>query len=277
MKFKGQIISCVPCKGYAFIRPSWAKVTDGSRENIYCYYASDREKASRRCFITLLDKQHPENHIVQKNKRGEEIYLPAGEPQVVWFETVWQDYKNGYKLMAINLVDEKHITDEERDEAEKNANVKPDLEDACNLAYSKPIINDSVIDHLINLANKAKEVIKEKVNNILMLPAPKAKEVKENVELVTPEIIYLGTSMPIETVVENEYVETIESVDVEEDSYDEYDQYDDEYDPYDEYDEFGPSIQKMRSKKPRDAYRPKVKNHRKAKASKYNYDDLGEE
>lgn len=279
MLFQGKILSAIPCKGYAFIRPIWAKETDGSSKNIYCYYASEREKSSRRCFINILDKSHPELHEVKKNKRGEEIYLPVGEPQTVWFEAVLQNYNGNYKLMAINLVDEKHITEEEKAEAEKNIS-EPDFTDEQSLVIAQPVDNDGCINAILMSLKKAevKEEITEETSMLLpMIITPVTIVAEEKPELL--EVICLGAAIEtpifeaeksVEEVVEfSEPAEEVVEEEYEEDKYSEY---------YDDYDYDCCTFVKNRSKKKNNSVY-KSKGHQSkhgCKSNKY-FDDEEED
>ncbi len=129
--YVGRLVQVIPCKGYGFISPKWNSQED-SDNNIYCYYASNREKARRKCFIKMLDKSKTSLHEEVKNFKGEVLWI-ATEPQTVYFRVAFQATETGHKLMAYDLFDERHLSEEEKAEAEANSAVKPNFSTAITV------------------------------------------------------------------------------------------------------------------------------------------------
>ncbi len=130
--YVGRLVQVIPCKGYGFISPKWND-GDNSLNNIYCYYASSRERARRKCFIKMLDKSKTSLHEEIKNYKGEVLWVST-EPQKIFFRVAFQATENGHKLMAYDLFDEKNLSEEEKAEAEANSIGKPSFADAFTVA-----------------------------------------------------------------------------------------------------------------------------------------------
>ena len=120
--FKGSLIQVNPCKGYGYISPIWNK--DGlSSKNLYCYYASDSEKARKKCFLKIFEKggkYFPHEVII--NYKNEEIWIPEN-PQIIYFEVEIE----GPNQRCIHLFDERHLSQEEKVEAEANSLEEPNF------------------------------------------------------------------------------------------------------------------------------------------------------
>ena len=121
--FKGSLIQVNPCKGYGYISPAWNK--EGlSSKNLYCYYASNAEKARKKCFLKIFEKGGKFfDHEVIKNYKNEEIWIPSN-PQTIFFEVEIE----GPNLRCIHLYDERHLSIEEKALAEANSAEEPDFE-----------------------------------------------------------------------------------------------------------------------------------------------------
>lgn len=119
--FKGELVQVTPCKGYGYIRPLWSE--GGSSDNLYCYYASDNEKARKQCFLKIFEKGGKySRHEVRYNFRNEEIWIPEN-PQTLYFMIEIE----GASVRCVNLYDTRHLSQELKEEAEKDSFVKPDL------------------------------------------------------------------------------------------------------------------------------------------------------
>lgn len=119
--FKGELVQVTPCKGYGYIRPLWN--IEGSGDNLYCYYASDTEKARKQCFLKIFEKGGKySSHEVRHNFRNEEIWIPEN-PQTLYFMIEIE----GPSVRCVNLYDTRHLSQELKEEAEKDSFVKPDL------------------------------------------------------------------------------------------------------------------------------------------------------
>ena len=121
--FKGQLIQVCPCKGYGYISPAWNKEALSSK-NLYCYYASTTEKARKKCFLKIFEKggkYFP--HEVIKNYKNEEIWIPEN-PQIIYFEVEIE----GPNYRCVHLFDERHLSVEEKAEAELASAEEPDFE-----------------------------------------------------------------------------------------------------------------------------------------------------
>ena len=121
--FKGELIQVTPCKGYGYISPAWNK--EGlSSKNLYCYYASDSEKQRKQCFLKIFEKGGKySGHEVTQNYRGEEIWI-SSNPQIIYFEVEVE----GPNQRCIHLFDERHLSQEEKAEAEANSAEEPNFE-----------------------------------------------------------------------------------------------------------------------------------------------------
>ena len=120
--FKGELIQVTPCKGYGYIRPAWNKEALSSK-NLYCYYASESEKKRKQCFLKIFEKggkYFP--HEIIKNYRGEEIWIPSN-PQIIYFEIEVE----GPNYRCVHLFDERHLSAEEKAEAELASAEEPNF------------------------------------------------------------------------------------------------------------------------------------------------------
>lgn len=131
--YKGLLTQITPCKGYGFISPMWNTSGD-PQKNIYCHYGNEKEKERKKCFLGVLSPNYNGEFTILQNKRGEEIYV-LQEPQIIYFEVALQtifkkkgkELKPSQKIMAVNLIDIRHITKEEAAEAEMNSASIPDF------------------------------------------------------------------------------------------------------------------------------------------------------
>jgi hypothetical protein len=131
--YKGFLTQVTPCKGYGFISPMWNTSGD-PQKNIYCHYGNKKEKERKKCFIGVLSPNYNGEFAILQNKRGEETYA-LQEPQIIYFEVALQTIlkKKGrqtkacQKIMAVNLIDARHITKEAAVEAEANSASMPDF------------------------------------------------------------------------------------------------------------------------------------------------------
>lgn len=121
--FKGQLIQVCPCKGYGYISPAWNKEALSSK-NLYCYYASDSEKQRKQCFLKIFEKGGKYfDHEVIYNYRGEETWIPSN-PQTLYFKIEIE----GTNQRCVHLFDERHLSEEEKAEAEVNSAEEPNFE-----------------------------------------------------------------------------------------------------------------------------------------------------
>lgn len=121
--FKGHLIQVTPCKGYGYISPIWNKEALSSK-NLYCYYASDSEKERKQCFLKIFEKGGKySGHEVVHNYRGEEIWIPEN-PQIIYFKIEVE----GLNYRCVHLFDERHLSAEEKAEAEVNSEEEPNFE-----------------------------------------------------------------------------------------------------------------------------------------------------
>ena len=195
--YVGHLVQVIPCKGYGFISPKWNDGEEDSDKNIYCYYASNREKARRRCFIKMLDKSKSSLHEEVKNFKGE-ILWKATDPQKIFFKVAFQATENGHKLMAYDLFDERHLSEEEKAEAEANSVVKPSFSDAFTVSENSEEIDEKSIKE--GVVEKAPvEEVKEEVP----VAAVEEEAMEESAEELTEE---RGEEISVaETVEEDEY------------------------------------------------------------------------
>lgn len=142
--YVGHLVQAIPCKGYGFISPKWNDGEDDSDKNIYCYYASNREKARRSCFIKMLDKSKTSLHEEVKNFKGEVLWI-ATQPQKIFFKVAMQTTESGHKLMAYDLFDERHLSEEEKAEAEANSVVKPSFADVFTVTENGKEIDEKAL------------------------------------------------------------------------------------------------------------------------------------
>lgn len=170
--YVGHLVQVIPCKGYGFISPKWNDGEEDSDKNIYCYYASNREKARRSCYIKMLDKSKTSLHEEIKNFKGE-ILWKATDPQKIFFRVAMQATENGHKLMAYDLFDERHLSEEEKAEAEVNSVVKPSFADVFTVAENGEEIDKKTVEEPVGEATLVKETL--------------VKEVKEEASVTTVE------------------------------------------------------------------------------------------
>ena len=118
--YRGSIHSVLPQKGYGFIKPDWA---ESSEDNIY-FYLPDTKKG-RKCFIPALG--NAEARTETTNRNGVKIITPV-EPQIVYFK-LEEQLREGKpsKLIARDLTDDNHVSDDVRNSAEEASKVKPNL------------------------------------------------------------------------------------------------------------------------------------------------------
>ena len=121
--FKGRLIQVCPCKGYGYISPLWNKEVLSSK-NLYCYYASKKEKARKSCFLKIFEKGGEYfSHEVIYNYKGEETWIPSN-PQTIYFEVEVE----GPNYRCTHLYDEKHLSLDEKILAEANSIKEPNFE-----------------------------------------------------------------------------------------------------------------------------------------------------
>ena len=181
--YVGHLVQVIPCKGYGFISPKWNDGEEDSDKNIYCYYASNREKARRCCFIKMLDKSKSFLREEVKNFKGE-ILWKATDPQKIFFRVAIQATENGYKLMAYDLFDERHLSEEEKAEAEANSVVKPSFADVFTVTENGEEIDEkSIKEEVVEKAPvKEESAVEEKIEE-----TPTTEEsTKEATEEETP-------------------------------------------------------------------------------------------
>lgn len=168
--YVGHLVQVIPCKGYGFISPKWNDGEEDSDNNIYAYYASNREKKRRCCFIKMLDKSKPLLHEEVKNFKGEALWS-ATQPQKIFFKVAFQATENGHKLMAYDLFDERHLSEEEKAEAEANSVVKPSFSDAFTVSENSEEIDEkSIKEEVVEKAPVKEEATEEET------PVEEAKE-----------------------------------------------------------------------------------------------------
>ena len=121
--FKGRLIQVCPCKGYGYISPLWNKEVLSSK-NLYCYYASEKEKARKSCFLKIFEKGGKYlPHEVKYNYKNEEIWIPEN-PQIIYFKIEVE----GPNYRCTHLYDEKHLSLDEKILAEANSIKEPNFE-----------------------------------------------------------------------------------------------------------------------------------------------------
>lgn len=122
--FKGRLVQVCPCKGYGYISPLWNQQEVLSSKNLYCYYASEKEKARKSCFLKIFEKggkYFP--HEVKYNYKNEEIWIPEN-PQIIYFKIEVE----GPNYRCTHLYDEKHLSLDEKILAEANSIKEPNFE-----------------------------------------------------------------------------------------------------------------------------------------------------
>lgn len=176
--YKGVVVQVTPKKGFGFIKPSWARPEDGSRENIFMLFSDPSEKRAHRCFIDMLDPKKPELHTETKNGKGEALFFPAGDPQVIYFKVCLQEKTDKfghttYPMIAYDLVDVRHITEEE---LARVSDEKPDFDDEDAI-----IVNYSDIEMMRNVILMQPLVEEAAVEEAPVLP-PVEAEAEQEVE-----------------------------------------------------------------------------------------------
>ena len=220
--YVGHLVQVIPCKGYGFISPKWNDGEEDSDKNIYCYYASNREKARRRCFIKMLDKSKSSLHEEVKNFKGE-ILWKATDPQKIFFRVAMQATENGHKLMAYDLFDEKRLSEEEKAEAEANSIVKPSFADVFTVTENGEEIDEkSIKEEVVEKAPvKEESAVEEKTEK-----TPATEEVTEEAPVAAVEEEAMEESAEELTEERGEEISVAETV--EEDEYD-FEEDDEEY------------------------------------------------
>lgn len=175
--YVGHLVQVTPCKGYGFISPKWNDEEDFDK-NIYCYYASNREKARRSCYIKMLDKSKTFLREKVKNFKGE-ILWKATDPQKIFFRVAIQATENGNKLMAYDLFDERHLSEEEKAEAEANSVVKPSFADVFTVAENGEEIDEKTVVKPIEEATPVKETLVEEAKEEASVATVEGESTKE--------------------------------------------------------------------------------------------------
>lgn len=176
--YVGHLVQVIPCKGYGFISPKWNDGEEDSDKNIYCYYASNREKARRKCYIKMLDKSKTSLHEEIKNFKGE-ILWKATDPQKIFFRVAMQATENGHKLMAYDLFDERHLSEEEKTEAEANSVAKPSFANVFTVAENGEEIDKKTVEEPVEEATPVKETLVEEAKEEASVATVEGESTKE--------------------------------------------------------------------------------------------------
>lgn len=201
--FKGYIYSIIPSKRMGFIVPRWGKKNE---DNIFFHMS----ETQHHCVIAAL--RHSEERTTTKNNQGLDVITPK-EPQFVYFNIEIDERSKNQRFKAVNIRDEDHVSEEEREEAANNV-TKPNKKD---LLESKTEVDVKVTTATIN---STPATTAEKCEQV---------EVVDNAEAV----VHITTTMAeLEADLANPSPKDEPEYDSDYD--DEADDYDDRYDEYDD-------------------------------------------